>query len=197
MIVMALKGKISEWYIDKGYGYITPDTGALRIKFLLSDLNNSVNIGESKQPVRFVVTQDKNGNRRATRIEGTRSFPWGTLLVVWFSATLCGGVYFWQYPLTVLYYYLVASTVVVVVYLSDKRNEKQEHPVTGESALLFLSLLGGWPGAIIGQYLCNLTMKSFTFRLLLFLLVTLHVSFFVWTLTPSGGSWLKEWLASL
>lgn len=191
---MALKGTISEWYIDRGYGYIIPDSGALRIKFLLSEVKNSVNIGEIKQPVRFVIAQDENGNRRATHVEGVRSFPWATLIVVWFAATLCGCVYFWQYPLPIVYYYLGASTIVLVVYLLDKRNQKRNKAVTGESALLFLSLLGGWPGAVIGQYSFNLQPKSLTFQLLFFFIMLLHIAFLVWSLTPEGGVQLREWI---
>ncbi len=191
---MVLKGKITEWYVDKGYGYIIPDTGALRIKFLLSDVRNSVNIGEIKQPVRFVITQDENGNRRATRVEGTRPFPWMTLIVVWFTATLCGCVYFWQYPLIVPYYYLAASSVLLVVYWFDKRSEKRNKPVTGESALLFLSLLGGWPGAVVGQYVLNLNPKSIVFQLLFFWLMVLHIVTVGWTLTPEGTVMLQRWL---
>ncbi|MGG5574542.1 DUF1294 domain-containing protein [Vibrio diazotrophicus] len=191
---MALKGTISEWYIDRGYGYIIPDSGALRIKFLLSDVKNSVNIGELKQPVRFVIAQDENGNRRATHVEGVRSFPWATLIVVWFAATLGGCVYFWQYPLLIVYYYLGATAIVLAIYLLDKRNEKRNKAVTGESALLFLSLLGGWPGAVIGQYSFNLQPKSFTFQLLFFFVMLLHIAFLVWSLTPEGSVQLREWV---
>jgi len=41
---MALKGTISEWYIDRGYGYIIPDSGALRIKFLLSRVKTACSL---------------------------------------------------------------------------------------------------------------------------------------------------------
>ncbi|WP_165313255.1 DUF1294 domain-containing protein [Vibrio ziniensis] len=194
---MALKGTISEWYLDRGYGYIIPDSGALRIKFLVSDVKNSVNLGEIKQSVRFVITQDENGNRRATHVEGTRAFPWSTLIVVWFAATLGGCVYFWKYPLFIVYYYLVATAIVFVVYLFDKRNEKRTNPVTSKSALLFLSLLGGWPGAVIGQYSFNLHPKSFIFQLLFFIVMALHVIFLVWTLTPEGGVYLRQWLTAI
>ncbi len=193
---MALKGTISEWYIDRGYGYIIPDSGALRIKFLVSDVKNSVNLGELKQSVRFVIAQDENGNRRATHVEGTRAFPWATLIVVWFAATLGGCVYFWQYPLRIVFYYLAATVIVLFVYLLDKHNEKRTKPVTGESALLFLSLLGGWPGAVIGQYTFNLQPKSFTFQLLFFIVMAIHIAFLVWTLTPDGGANLRQWLTS-
>ncbi len=191
---MVLKGKITEWYVDKGYGYIIPDTGALRIKFLLSEVRNSVNIGEIKQPVRFVINQDENGNRRATRVEGTRPFPWMTLIVVWFTATLIGCVYFWQYPVLVPYYYFAVSFVLLVVYWFDKRSEKRNKAVTGESALLFLSLLGGWPGAVVGQYVLNLNPKSFVFQLLFFFVMVFHISFVGWTLTPEGATTLNQWI---
>ncbi len=194
MTQMALKGTITEWYIDKGYGYIIPDSGALRIKFLLSEVRNSVNIGAIKQPVRFVITQDEHGNRRATHIEGTRPFPWMLLIVVWFFATLAGCIYIWQYPVVVSYYYLATSSILIVVYWFDKRSEKRKKAVTGESALLFLSALGGWPGAAIGQYVFNLNAKSFVFHLLFVLIVIGHIAAIGWTLTPGGELYLEKWI---
>jgi len=191
---MALKGTITEWYVDKGYGYIIPDAGALRIKFLISEVRNSVNIGEIKQPVRFVIAQDENGNRRATHVVGTRPFPWMALVVVWFVATLGGCVYFWLYPLVVPFYYLVISLIVLLVYWTDKRSEKRKKALTGESSLLFLALIGGWPGAAIGQYLFNLNPKSFIYQFLFFLIVVAHIAMLGWTLTPEGHSNLQKWL---
>jgi len=193
---MAQKGKVTEWYVDKGYGYIVPESEAIRIKFLLKDVKNSVNVGQIRQPVRFVITNDEQGNRRASKIEGMRPFPWGILVTVWFFASLVGCVLFWQYPAEVLYYYIAMSLLILLVYMSDKRSEKRNKSITGESSILFISLLGGWPGNAIGQYSFNLKPKSAVFKLLLFFVVLAHIGLIAWTLTPSGTTELHQWVGS-
>lgn len=59
---MAIKGRITEWYADKGYGYVTSEADALRIKFYQRDVSNSVDLsGHAGQAVRFRLVQDDAG----------------------------------------------------------------------------------------------------------------------------------------
>ncbi|TNF20412.1 MAG: DUF1294 domain-containing protein, partial [Vibrionaceae bacterium] len=104
---MAVKGRITEWYADKGYGYVTPEADALRIKFYQQDVSNSVDLkSHSGQEVRFRIVQDEEGKRRATHLDGVRAFPWSSLTAMWFFAALVGCVIYWEYPPVVGYYYL-------------------------------------------------------------------------------------------
>lgn len=184
---MAIKGRITEWYADKGYGYVTPDADALRIKFYQQDVANSVDLASAPgQAVRFDIVQDEQGKRRATRLDGVRDFPWAPLVAMWFFAALLGCALYWDVPRAVGYYYLAASALVCGVCALDKRAEKRKKPRTSASALLFLALSGGWPGALIGQYYFNLPHRSLLFQLLMFAVALGHVMLLIWTLTPSG-----------
>lgn len=50
---MAVKGHITEWYADQGYGYVTPEQHALRIKFYRQDVSPSVNSKQGKLTCEF------------------------------------------------------------------------------------------------------------------------------------------------
>ncbi len=54
-------------------------------------------------------------------------------------------------PCAVVVWYVVISLVTLVFYWSDKRAAQKGEWRTPESSLHFLELLGGWPGALIGQ----------------------------------------------
>ncbi|MDT8868033.1 DUF1294 domain-containing protein [Vibrio fluvialis] len=195
---MAVKGRITEWYADKGYGYVTPEADALRIKFYQQDVSNSVDLkSHSGQEVRFRIVQDEEGKRRATHLDGVRAFPWSSLTAMWFFAALVGCVLYWNYPPVVGYYYLLASILVWVIYALDKRAEKRSKPRTGASAVLFLSLLGGWPGALLGQYHLNLSHRSLLFQLFMLCIVLGHIVWLIWTLTPTGTTQLHALISTI
>lgn len=195
---MAIKGRITEWYADKGYGYVTSEADALRIKFYQRDVSNSVDLsGHAGQAVRFRLVQDDAGNRRATHVDGVRAFPWASLLAMWFLAALVGGVVYWRYPAEVAYCYGAMSAVLWCIYGFDKRAEKRKKPRTGASALLSLALLGGWPGALLGQYHFNPPHRSLLYQIVLFFIVLSHIALLLWTLTPTGIQGLESGIASI
>ncbi|MDA0282695.1 MAG: DUF1294 domain-containing protein [Planctomycetota bacterium] len=69
----------------------------------------------------------------------------------------------------------VLSLVSVAVYGFDKRRAKLEGDRVPEKTLHILSLLGGWPGAIIGQKLFRHKTIKTRFRLVFWLTVVGNV----------------------
>ncbi|PXA68267.1 DUF1294 domain-containing protein [Cryobacterium arcticum] len=57
----------------------------------------------------------------------------------------------WPIQMWVAGLYLVASVVCFVVYAVDKSAAKAQRQRVSESTLLFLGVVGGWPGAIVAQ----------------------------------------------
>lgn len=78
----------------------------------------------------------------------------------------------------ILYYIgavIVLSAVSFVLYGWDKRQAKTNGWRVPEKNLHILSLLGGWPGAILGQkYFRHKTQKQ-SFRTTFWITVVLHV----------------------
>lgn len=71
---------------------------------------------------------------------------------------------------------LVMSLLTLGFYAWDKRQANQRGWRVPEKRLHILSLLGGWPGALIGQrWLKHKTIKT-KFRAVFWLTVVIHVS---------------------
>lgn len=81
---------------------------------------------------------------------------------------------------------IVMSTITLLLYAWDKRQAKKQGWRVPEKRLHLLALLGGWPGALLGQ--CWLRHKSIKtkFRLVFWLTVLLHtaialaITSFIW-----------------
>lgn len=72
--------------------------------------------------------------------------------------------------------YLVASVITLIVYALDKSAAKRGARRTPESTLHFLSLVGGWPGALLAQGLFrHKTMKRY-FRLVFWITVAVNLA---------------------
>ncbi|TNF11893.1 MAG: DUF1294 domain-containing protein, partial [Vibrionaceae bacterium] len=61
----------------------------------------------------------------------------------------------------------------------------------------FLSLLGGWPGALLGQYHLNLSPRSLLFQLVMLCIVLGHIVWLIWTLTPKGITQLHALISTI
>lgn len=194
---MAVKGHITEWYAAQGYGYVTPEQDARRIKFYRQDVSRSVDSLRAGRPVRFRIVEDAQGNSRALQLDSLRPCPWLTLLSVWFLAALGGGILFWSYPLQVGLFYLILTSLLWLVCVLEWRAERHNKPVTGDAAMLFLCGIGGWPGALTGAYLFRLQARSLVYSTLLFIVIVIHIALVGWSLTPQGMQTLQPIVASV
>ncbi|WP_295891708.1 DUF1294 domain-containing protein [uncultured Vibrio sp.] len=191
---MIIKGKISERYENKHYGYITPDSSAMRVKFHFDDIKGDPSILLVHDRVVFKLSKDKDGQTSAVKIERLRHLHPLLIVSVWFFASLTGCVWYFNYPIDVLTYYTFINLLVLFVVWLDKRAAKQNKPTTGESSYLLLALFGGWICNLIFHYVWHLKPKPFLYQALLFIIIVSHVALFGWTLTAQGAVWLDEQL---
>ncbi|ETX10279.1 DNA-binding protein [Marinomonas ushuaiensis DSM 15871] len=76
-------------------------------------------------------------------------------------------------------YYLIWSLVTFVVYGIDKSAAKRNVWRVSESTLHLLSILGGWPGALLGQKVFHHKTKKFRFRVVFWLTLILNLALLV------------------
>jgi len=90
-------------------------------------------------------------------------------------------------PAVICAFYLAASIITFAFYAFDKRAATNNRRRTPESTLHVLSLIGGWPGAIIAQQkLRHKTVKQ-PFRRIFWATAILNLAALAWLLaTPSG-----------
>ena len=79
---------------------------------------------------------------------------------------------------------LLSSLVSFILYGFDKRRARRDGQRVPEKRLHVLALLGGWPGAMLGQRLFRHKTVKTRFRIVFWLTVACHV------VIVSGVSWL-------
>ena len=113
------------------------------------------------------------------------------LMAVCFIVIVGVSVLVTDMPVHVLIVYLAASLLAFVVYAMDKSAAQSNAWRTKESTLHMLSLLGGWPGALIAQQTLRHKSRKVEFRIVFWLTVVLNVGFYVWLFTPTGAEMLR------
>lgn len=98
----------------------------------------------------------------------------------------------WQVPLAVGAAYLTLSLCSFVLYALDKSAARSGRRRIRERTLHLLALLGGWPGALLGQQLLRHKSSKTSFRAVYWTTVLCNIGCFVVLSAPQGGSW--HWL---
>ena len=71
---------------------------------------------------------------------------------------------FWPVPAWVAWVYVVMSVVTYALYAKDKAAARDRRWRVAESTLHLVSLLGGWPGALLAQQVLRHKTVKVSFR---------------------------------
>ncbi|WMD22102.1 DUF1294 domain-containing protein [Achromobacter seleniivolatilans] len=89
--------------------------------------------------------------------------------------------------------YLALSAITLALYAVDKAAARADRRRISENTLHLFSLVGGWPGALIGQqWLRHKTVKA-EFRFVFWITVVINVTAFVLVCTPAAHALLAWW----
>lgn len=202
---MATKGKITHWRGDKGFGFITPESGAKNVFVHISEIEPRRPEPRVGDLVSFNLSEDKQGRACAVRVRRQGepatldalkrgSYPGLVLAAAFlFIVGLC--VVFTALPAIVLGWYLAASAVAFVMYAWDKNSAERGAWRTMESTLHLASLLGGWPGAVLAQQLLRHKSSKKEFLVMFWITVVINVVAFAWLLSDAGRSALQGLLS--
>lgn len=158
---MRLKGKITQWDDEKGFGFIQPMLKGERVFLHIKALQNRARRPVIGEVVTYTVSQDSKGRLQAVSVTfageklrlkapkagsalpvlGVMLFFVGLLLAFWLG----------KLPAFIVAGYLLLSIFTYLSYWFDKRKAQAGRWRTPESTLQFMSLLGGWPGALLAQ----------------------------------------------
>ena len=159
-------GKISKWDDERGFGFISSRKGGDSVFFHISSLQRRDRRPSVNEPVSYTVALDSQGRAQANdiRFVGSNSalampqiprpgiaVPLGLALSFLVVLAALAGAGWLEMSWLVLY--LGASLITYSCYSSDKTAALNARRRTPESTLHIMSLIGGWPGALIAQVL--------------------------------------------
>jgi len=203
---MRTKGKITHWNEEKGYDFITPSTGAKQVFVNISAFRNRSEPPTIDQLVEFALSTDKQGRpcavrvtRAGERLPGEIKRNDRYLYVVdagLFLLLVAASAAVGRLPPEILLLYMGASLVTYFMYFWDKSAARTGAWRTQEITLHLLSLLGGWPGALIAQQTLRHKSRKASFRAVFWLTVLVNCGLFIWLFTPSGSELLRRILAA-
>ncbi|MCM8857186.1 MAG: cold shock and DUF1294 domain-containing protein [Candidatus Thiodiazotropha sp.] len=202
---MRTKGKITSWNDNKGFGFITPNTGGKQIFVHIKAFSNRNRRPEINQLITYALSTDKQGRPCAVKAtlagdrlpqktkqkKGSLSVSVAILFLVIVAVTVVTS----KIPPLILAVYLILSLLTFIMYAVDKSAAKEGAWRTPESTLHLLSLAGGWPGAVVAQQKLRHKSKKQSFRTVFWVTVLLNCSLFIWLLTPTGGAIVKSLIA--
>lgn len=203
---MRRKGKIRSWNDERGFGFIEADGGSKDVFLHISALKNRSQRPVVGQLVSYTVTVDAQGRPRSSKvaIQGgvtgsiIKTDPkFVSLLVACiFLCAVATLTFTHVIQGLLLWAYLGISVITFVVYAYDKSAAKGGNWRTKEATLHWLSLLGGWPGALVAQQTLRHKSKKQSFRVVFWVTVVLNCAALIWLCTPDGAAALNTWLYS-
>ena len=211
---MPFTGTLKSWQDDRGFGFIEPTQGGqavfVHIKSFTSRSGSRPQVG---QRVTFEVELNAQGKKRAKNVavvsaatptkSSASAAPrqrraadspaqWGTASLFALPAFLL--VYLavaviWRVPGWVAALYAGASVVCALVYAIDKSAAVAGRWRVSESTLHTLSLVGGWPGALVAQQVLRHKSNKAAFRSVFWATVVANVAGFVAIHSPLAAGW--------
>lgn len=182
---MRTKGKITAWDDGKGYGFITPLQGGERVFIHITALKNRSRRPQLNEIVTYQLSADKQGRKCAANatLVGDRlvkkrqsktnhiRFIVAILALAFIGASFLSG----QIPIYALLLYVAASFITFLLYWKDKTAAKNKAWRTEEQTLHLLSLIGGWPGALIAQEKFRHKIRKNSFKAIFWITVFLNI----------------------
>ena len=201
---MRQKGKIRSWNDEKGFGFVVPSEGGKDVFLHISAFSNRDRRPQNGQIVTYALSSDERGRPRAKSatlpgdrlavprkkrgMAGAKLISGGFLTLVALSA-VTGNL-----PPLILLGYLFISLITFFAYAFDKVAAKDGAWRTQESTLHLLSLIGGWPGALIAQQKLRHKSKKQSFRSAFWITVLVNVGVLGWMFTPTGSDSVQSWI---
>ncbi|MCG9722622.1 DUF1294 domain-containing protein [Shewanella sp. Isolate7] len=197
-------GTLSQWHDDKGYGFIKPNGSGAELFVHISSFRGHV--PQKGQALKYHLSQDKQGRpcaelilskaRRTSNKTPSSRLGFKFALRLLLAAALFIGLFFaaimQRLPMASLLYFAVLSLITYMAYAVDKSAAQKGSWRIQESSLHLLSLLGGWPGAMLGQQHLRHKSSKRAFRLVLWLTVIINLSLLGAVISPLGQALLTR-----
>lgn len=186
------RGRLVNWNDDRGFGFISPSEGGPDVFVHASAFVKEGRHIEIGHEYEFDIETGKDGRPKAKRIvtvvaEKRRLSLLSTILdrgprflvIPAFLFIVVAIATVKPVPASWLIVYGVASVACFVGYGLDKRAAHRKEWRVSETILLMVGLVGGWPGAIIGQEVFRHKTQKVAFRTLFWMSVAINMAAFI------------------
>ncbi len=195
---MRYQGKITNWKDEQGFGFVTPNGGGQKAFLHVKAFSNKSHRPIENDIVTYELVTDERGRYVAKNIQFTgkitttisfnKSSSLYSYFAVLFAITSAMLALMGRLPIEIVAFYLVLSIVTFIVYAMDKSAAQNNRWRTKESTLHLLSLVGGWPGALIAQKALRHKSTKQEFRTIFWVTVITNCFTLFWLLLTKGGS---------
>lgn len=185
-------GAITRWNDERGFGFITPVTGGSPVFVHVSELPRGTR-PLAGTVVSFLTTRDERDRLRASdvqyvgsaerRTQTARGVPAAAAVSISFLSLLGVLAVIGVLPRMAVALSLLLSVVAFALYRTDKAAAIQGARRTPEQTLHFVSLLGGWPGALVAQHVYHHKTRKQPFQTVYWLTVIANCAVLAWIAT--------------
>jgi uncharacterized membrane protein YsdA (DUF1294 family)/cold shock CspA family protein len=181
---MRHQGKIAKWNDERGFGFISPSEGGGSVFVHISSFPRSGRRPGVNEAVSYTLAFDSHGRPQANDVRfvvGMRSaapprripaapVAFATSFLVAVTALAASG----RFEMSWLVLYYGASIITYGIYARDKTAAQNAGWRVPEMTLHLLSLVGGWPSALIAQVLLRHKTRKTSFLIGYWLTVILN-----------------------
>ncbi|GAA4893216.1 cold shock and DUF1294 domain-containing protein [Tessaracoccus lubricantis] len=184
------EGAITQWNDERGFGFITPVSGGSTVFVHVSELPRGVRpvVGTT---VTFLPGLDDRQRLRATKVQflvsaerlsvwARRGVPMAAAVAVVFLVLIGVLAAFEVLPVLAVAVSTLMSLCAFALYRADKSAAIQGSRRTPERTLQAVSLLGGWPGALIAQRVFRHKTRKQPFQMVFWFTVIANCSVLAW-----------------
>lgn len=199
---MRYQGKLITWKDDKGFGFVVQNGGTEQVFVHIREFTSRRRRPVVNEIISYEIATDAQGRKQARNVSqvGTatnatspvKTGNFTLILAAAFLMFLCAAAALGKLPLAVPGLYLAASLIAYFVYAIDKSAARQGAWRTQESTLHLLSLIDGWPGALLAQKKLRHKNRKASFQAVFWLTVVINCGGLGWVMSPRGAELLHE-----
>jgi len=184
------EGVITRWEDARGFGFIAPAAGGSPVFLHASELPRGAARPVAGDVVTFRPTRDDRNRPRASQVQyagaarrrtsTARGLPMAVTVGVVFYALLGVLTALKMLPGAVIALSALLSVAAFVLYRADKSAATRGAWRVSESTLQFVSLLGGWPGALLAQRVYRHKTRKQEFQIVFWAAVVVNCVALAW-----------------
>lgn len=174
---MRNKGSIAKWNDERGFGFISPSEGGSSLFVHISSFPRGDRRPSVNEAVSYTLAFDSHGRPQANEVRFIVGSPSSSLMrqiprlgiavpiafAISFLTALAALAAVGWLEMSWLALYYGASIITYGVYARDKTAAQNAGRRTSELTLHLMSLVGGWPGALIAQVLLRHKTRKLSF----------------------------------